>query len=78
MQAAQGISRELDRRLSQFSFPATSLISQPAKSGEDRELDLSRMSRYGLHKSLAERLVMGAHSDWLVVRAGGFVGPSQL
>ena len=33
------------------------------------------MSRYGLHKSLAERLVMGAHPDWLVVRAGGFVGP---
>src|SRR5205814_4445679 len=32
-------------------------------------------SRYGLHKSLAERLVIGAHPDWLVVRAGGFVGP---
>jgi nucleoside-diphosphate-sugar epimerase len=49
--------------------------SSPITSGEDRELDLSRMSRYGLHKSLAERLVMGAHPDWLVVRAGGFVGP---
>jgi len=49
--------------------------SSPATSGEDRELDLSGMSRYGLHKSLAEQLVMGAHPDWLVVRAGGFVGP---
>jgi nucleoside-diphosphate-sugar epimerase len=49
--------------------------SSPVTTGEDRELDLDRMSRYGLHKSLAERLVMGAHKDWLVVRAGGFVGP---
>ena len=49
--------------------------SSPATTGEDRELDLDRMSRYGVHKSLAERLVMGAHKDWLVVRAGGFVGP---
>jgi nucleoside-diphosphate-sugar epimerase len=49
--------------------------SSPATSKEDRDLDLDRMSRYGLHKSLAERLVMGAHPDWLVVRAGGFVGP---
>ena len=49
--------------------------SSPATTDEDRELDLGRMSRYGLHKSLAERLVMGAHRDWLVVRAGGFVGP---
>ena len=49
--------------------------SQPASSGEDRELDIGRMSRYGLHKFLAERLVIGAHANWLVVRAGGFVGP---
>ena len=49
--------------------------SSPATTTEDRDLDLNRISRYGLHKSLAERLVMGAHRDWLVVRAGGFVGP---
>ena len=49
--------------------------SSPATSGENREPDLARMSRYGLHKLLAEQLVMGAHPDWLVVRAGGFVGP---
>lgn len=49
--------------------------SSPATTNEDRDLDLGRMSRYGLHKSLAERLVIGAHLDWLVVRAGGFVGP---
>jgi nucleoside-diphosphate-sugar epimerase len=49
--------------------------SGPATTDEAHDLDLGGMSRYGLHKSLAERLVMGAHPDWLVVRAGGFVGP---
>lgn len=49
--------------------------SGPDTTSEDRDLDLGRMSRYGLHKSLAERLLMGAHPEWLVVRAGGFVGP---
>ena len=49
--------------------------SRPATTDEERDIDLAAMSRYGLHKSLAERLIMGAHSDWLVVRAGGFVGP---
>lgn len=49
--------------------------SGPDTTNEDREPDLGRISRYGLHKSLAERLVMGGHPDWLVVRAGGFVGP---
>jgi nucleoside-diphosphate-sugar epimerase len=42
---------------------------------EDKPIDLSRVSRYGLHKYLAEQLVRAVHPDWLVVRMGGFVGP---
>lgn len=42
---------------------------------EDKPIDLSRMSRYGLHKYLAEQMVQAVHPDWLVVRMGGFVGP---
>jgi nucleoside-diphosphate-sugar epimerase len=42
---------------------------------EDGAIDLSRISRYGLHKYLAEQVVRAAHPDWLVVRMGGFVGP---
>lgn len=49
--------------------------SRPETSREDRDLDIAGKSRYGLHKFLAERLVIGAHPNWLVVRAGGFVGP---
>lgn len=49
--------------------------SGPDTTTEERDIDPTRMSRYGLHKFLAERLVIGAHPNWLVVRAGGFVGP---
>lgn len=41
---------------------------------EDDAIDVSRISRYGLHKYLAENLVRGAHSSCLIVRMGGFVG----
>src|SRR5206468_1973874 len=47
--------------------------SAPQTSDEERPLDVSSMSRYGLHKFLAERLVIGAHPNWLIFRAGGFV-----
>ncbi len=49
--------------------------SRVERTDEDRALDTGRMSRYGLHKFLAERLVVGVHPNWLIVRAGGFVGP---
>ena len=42
---------------------------------EDTPIDLSRVSRYGLHKYIAEQLVRSVHPAWLVVRMGGFVGP---
>lgn len=46
----------------------------PAVTREDQEIDLGRISRYGLHKFLAEQVVRSVHSSWLVVRMGGFVG----
>lgn len=48
---------------------------EPSTSREDQVIDLSRISRYGLHKLLAEQLVRGEHRRWLVMRMGGFVGP---
>ncbi len=49
--------------------------SSPATTAETHTPDLARLSRYGLHKYLAERLVIGTHPNWLIFRAGGFVGP---
>jgi nucleoside-diphosphate-sugar epimerase len=49
--------------------------SWPSVTREDQEIDPARQSRYGLHKSMAENLVRGAHPGWLVLRMGGFVGP---
>ncbi|OYQ31563.1 hypothetical protein CHU95_20695 [Niveispirillum lacus] len=46
----------------------------PCKSLESQTIDLSRISRYGLHKYLAEQAVQGVHRDWLIMRMGGFVG----
>lgn len=46
----------------------------PAVTQEDQTIDLRRISRYGLHKLLAEQVVRSAHRSWLVVRMGGFVG----
>lgn len=42
---------------------------------EDQILDVSKMSRYGLHKFMAEQLVRGVHANHLIIRMGGFVGP---
>ena len=49
--------------------------SSPELTQEDLPIDVSRVSRYGLHKYLGEQLVQGAHRNWLVFRMGGFVGP---
>lgn len=46
----------------------------PGKSVESQTIDLSRISRYGLHKYLAEQAVQGVHREWLIMRMGGFVG----
>ena len=49
--------------------------SSPEETCEDAPIDLSLVSRYGLHKYLAEQLVRSVHPAWLTVRMGGFVGP---
>lgn len=48
----------------------------PTTTDEDQSLDPSRMSRYGLHKYMAETLVRGTQKNWLIIRMGGFVGKS--
>jgi len=49
--------------------------SSAATTAESAVIDVARLSRYGLHKYLAEQVVRGSHSDWLIVRMGGMVGP---
>lgn len=49
--------------------------SSPEITQEDQQIDVSRLSRYGLHKYLAEQLVQNTQDNWLIFRMGGFVGP---
>lgn len=49
--------------------------SAPALTCEDAPIAIEQVSRYGLHKLLAEQLVRGTQPRWLIVRMGGFVGP---
>ena len=49
--------------------------ADPADTHAAQVIDVRRLSRYGLHKHLAEQLVRGVHPHPLVVRMGGFVGP---
>jgi nucleoside-diphosphate-sugar epimerase len=50
--------------------------SSPALTSEASPINLGKVSRYGLHKLLAEHLVQGYTADWLIFRMGGFVGPN--
>jgi nucleoside-diphosphate-sugar epimerase len=50
-------------------------LSSPATTAEDRPVDRTRQSRYGLHKLMAEDLVRAYSEDWLIVRLAGMVGP---
>lgn len=49
--------------------------SLPQYTLEEVAPDLSRSSRYGLHKRLAEILVQNIAPRYLIMRMGGFVGP---
>lgn len=51
--------------------------SSSAMTRENMELDITRQSRYGFHKYLAELCVRHAAQRWLIVRMGGFVGPGM-
>lgn len=46
----------------------------PSVTREGQAIELGQISRYGLHKYLAEQVVRSVHPSWLVVRMGGFVG----
>ncbi|AWN34435.1 NAD-dependent epimerase/dehydratase family protein [Methylobacterium radiodurans] len=48
--------------------------SSPSLAHEAAPIDVRRQSRYGLHKYLAEQLVLARHPRPLVLRMGGFVG----
>ncbi len=43
-------------------------------TNEDQVLDVTKMSRYGLHKYMAETLVRGVHPNHIIMRMGGFIG----
>lgn len=47
----------------------------PANNAEDCVIEEERLSPYGFHKLMAERLVRYYAKSWLVMRMGGFVGP---
>jgi nucleoside-diphosphate-sugar epimerase len=46
----------------------------PAKTDENLLIDVTRQSRFGLNKYLAEQLVKKYADKWLIIRMGGFVG----
>ena len=50
-------------------------LGNPALNSEDARVDVSSISKYGLHKLLAEELVRNYSMSWLIFRFGGFVGP---
>jgi len=50
-------------------------LTSPATTREDTSVDISRSSRYGAHKFLAEQLVRHYAPRWLIVRFAGMVGP---
>lgn len=48
--------------------------TSPSTTREESDIDPSRLSRYGLHKLLSEKLVQGGCDRWLIFRMGGFIG----
>ncbi len=50
-------------------------LRDPRFNREDADIDPAAISKYGLHKLLAEKLVMNYAKSWLIFRFGGFVGP---
>ena len=50
-------------------------LANPAANTEESSIDVARISKYGLHKLLAEELVRHYASRWLIVRLAGMVGP---
>ena len=49
----------------------------PAETLESQNIDSAQLSRYGLHKLIAEFAVKSLHPRHLIFRMGGFVGPGM-
>ena len=49
-------------------------FDDPRRNRETTAIDLARLSRYGLHKHLAEQIVRKYAASWLICRLGGMVG----
>ncbi len=49
-------------------------VDNPRRSREVAAIEPAKLSRYGLHKYLAEQLVRSYASRWLICRLGGMVG----
>ena len=47
----------------------------PRHNREDTGIDIKKLSHYGFHKYLGEKLVRHYISDWLIIRLGGVLGP---
>lgn len=50
-------------------------LDSPVTTREDSPIDLAKISRYGMHKLLAENLVRHYAKRWLILRLAGMVGP---
>lgn len=78
--SVRSVMRSLhDFRFARYVFLSTIDVypehADPALNREDATLDEARMSPYGFHKYLAERLVRRYAPAATVLRMGGFVGP---
>jgi nucleoside-diphosphate-sugar epimerase len=49
-------------------------FDDPRRNRETAVIDPARLSRYGLHKHLAEQIVRKYAASWLICRLGGMVG----
>ncbi len=76
--------RPLLRSFSDFSFRLYIYISSidlypdhadPARNREDAALEIGRISHYGFHKFLGEKMVAHYLPSWLIIRLGGVLGP---
>jgi nucleoside-diphosphate-sugar epimerase len=47
----------------------------PACNREDSVMDIGKISHYGFHKYMGEKMVEHYLSDWLIIRLGGVLGP---
>lgn len=54
-------------------YPET---TSPETTCETTEIDITKQSRYGFHKYLAEQIVRHGCADWTIFRLGGMVGPN--